>query len=143
MAKRHRNGRGGRRIVRSMSRAALAILAWASASAMAQTPPQTPPPVPDQTEMAAREAPATFTTKVNLVMVPVVVRDRKGHALGNLSQQDFQLFDQGKPQLISRFAVERSDTPPVTASVAVNEAAPDQPAPAATAAPSRTASSCT
>src|SRR5579863_1031923 len=102
-----------------------------------ETAPAPPAPAP-QAEMTTHDAPAVFSSHVNLVMVPVVVRDRKGHAIGNLSQQDFQLFDQGKPQLISRFAVERSDTPPVTAPLAANEAAttetkPDPSAPAATA----------
>jgi VWFA-related protein len=42
----------------------------------------------------------------NLVQVRVVVRDSKGHALGDLHQDDFQVFDNGKPQVISHFAVE-------------------------------------
>jgi VWFA-related protein len=57
----------------------------------------------------------TFKTRVNLVSVPVVVRDRWGKAVGNLEKADFQLFDRGKPQVISRFSVEigatRASTP--------------------------------
>jgi VWFA-related protein len=56
--------------------------------------------------MTTRDTPATFRTKVNLVLVPVVVRDRQGHAVGDLKKEDFQLFDKGKPQTISSFAVE-------------------------------------
>src|SRR6478672_4047477 len=59
-------------------------------------------------EMSSHDTPATFKAKVNLVLVPVVVRDAEGHAIGNLRQEDFQLFDKGKPQLISRFSVEKS-----------------------------------
>jgi VWFA-related protein len=50
----------------------------------------------------------TFSTRVNLVVVPVVVRNRKGHAIGNLTKEDFQLFDKGKLQSISRFSVEKA-----------------------------------
>ncbi len=70
----------------------------------AQAPPK--PPDPNAQEMISRDAPATFRAKVNLVLVPVVVRDRDGQAIGNLKKEDFQLFDKGKPQTISRFSVE-------------------------------------
>ena len=56
--------------------------------------------------MTTHEAPATFRTKVNLVLVPVVVRDKEGHAVGNLKKEDFTLFDKGKPQVISTFTME-------------------------------------
>ncbi len=44
---------------------------------------------------------------MNLVLVPVVVRDRHGHAVGDLKQVDFQLFDNGKQQSISAFSAIR------------------------------------
>ena len=59
------------------------------------------------TEMAQHDEPATFKTHVNLVMVPVVVRDKSGKAVGTLKKEDFQLFDKGKPQDINRFSVEK------------------------------------
>ncbi len=59
-----------------------------------------------QPEIVSHEAPATFSSRINLVTVPVVVRDREGHPVGNLSQEDFQLFDKGKVQVISRFSIE-------------------------------------
>ena len=59
-------------------------------------------------EMTSHEAPATFKAKVNLVLVPVVVRDGQGHAIGNLQKTDFLLFDKGKPQVITKFSVEKS-----------------------------------
>jgi VWFA-related protein len=68
---------------------------------------QTQQPAPNQNdEMTTRETPATFRTKVNLVLVPVVVRDKHGRAVGDLRKEDFQLFDKGKPQTISSFSIE-------------------------------------
>ncbi len=63
-------------------------------------------------EITQHEETPTFKVKVNLVEVRVVVRDAKGKAIGNLKQEDFQLLDNGKPQVISKFSVERSDAKP-------------------------------
>jgi VWFA-related protein len=73
-------------------------------------------------EMSSRDAPATFSTKVNLVMVPVVVRDAKGKAIGTLQKEDFQLFDKGKPQVISRFTVEKAGDAVIPTEVAADAA---------------------
>jgi VWFA-related protein len=56
---------------------------------------------------APNDQPVVFKSKVNLIMVPVVVRDKHGNAIGTLHREDFQLFDNGKPQVISAFSVER------------------------------------
>ncbi len=57
----------------------------------------------------------TIRTRVELVMVPVVVRDRDGKAVANLTQKDFELFDKGKLQTINHFSVERgAETTPNT-----------------------------
>ena len=77
-------------------------------------------------EMSSHDSPATFSTKVNLVMVPVVVRDAKGKAIGTLQKEDFQLFDKGKPQVISRFSVEKAGEAAIPAEVATDEAAIDK-----------------
>jgi VWFA-related protein len=77
-------------------------------------------------EMSSHDAPATFSTKVNLVMVPVVVRDAKGKAIGTLQKEDFQLFDKGKPQAIARFSVEKAGESAIPAEVATDEAAIDK-----------------
>ncbi|MBZ5633466.1 MAG: VWA domain-containing protein [Acidobacteriia bacterium] len=73
--------------------------------------------------MSSRETPVTFTSRVNLVLVPVVVRDNQGHAIGTLRQEDFQLFDKGKPQLITRFSVEKPASPfiPVVVASSLDE----------------------
>ena len=58
------------------------------------------------------ESAASFKAHVSLVMVPVVARDVHGVAVGNLSKENFQLFDKGKPQEITRFSVEKVGTKP-------------------------------
>src|SRR5215470_17665577 len=55
---------------------------------------------------ASQEQTPVFKSKVNLIMVPVVVRDKKGNSVATLHQEDFQLFDNGKPRVISSFSVE-------------------------------------
>ncbi|HLY61911.1 MAG TPA: VWA domain-containing protein [Terriglobia bacterium] len=88
-------------------------LAWAPLSKGSQQPP--PPPQTEQAEMTSRETSPAYQLKSerNLVMVRIVVRDSKGNARGNLRQEDFHLFDNGKPQAISHFSVETpSATPP-------------------------------
>ena len=109
---------------------ATALLVGGAISATGQAPPQKAP------EISSHDAPATFSTKVNLVMVPVVVRDGKGKALGTLQKEDFQLFDKGKPQVISRFSVEKAGEAKIPADVASDEATLDKSAaPVAPAAP--------
>ena len=44
---------------------------------------------------------------VNAVLVPVVVRDAEGRSVGNLKQQDFQVFDKNKQQAISGFTIQK------------------------------------
>lgn len=78
---------------------------------LGQTPPPpetTQSPKPPAAEMSQKDEPALFKARVNLVAVPVVVRDRQGKAVGTLTKDDFQLFDRGKPQFIARFSVEKA-----------------------------------
>jgi len=52
----------------------------------------------------------TLRVSVKLVPVTVVLRDSKGNVMGNLRKEDFQLFDNGKPQEITSFSVEKPGT---------------------------------
>ncbi len=79
------------------------------------TMPVTPPAVPAQdggskTEVSIQDSGTTFHLRVNLVQVHVVVRDGKGKPIDNLKKEDFLLYDQGKLQSISTFAVETRQT---------------------------------
>ena len=62
------------------------------------------------TSSSATPAPdiQTFKVNVNYVPVRVVVRDAHGQTVGNLHKEDFQIFDRGKPQVISQFSVEQA-----------------------------------
>jgi VWFA-related protein len=91
----------------------LSVIALGQAST---TPSTTDSPSPSQasgkasSELSSHDEVATFKVKVNLVLVRVVVRDSQGRAVGNLKQEDFQLFDSKKQQVITKFAVEQPGT---------------------------------
>jgi VWFA-related protein len=65
-----------------------------SASAIAQQSQQPP------------DASTKIQVAVNSVIIPVVVRDAKGLAVGTLKKEDFQVFDNNKEQGISGFSVQ-------------------------------------
>jgi VWFA-related protein len=70
-----------------------------------------PPPAPAQNEeVSSHDTPTTFKVRVNLVLVRVVVRDANGKIVSNLKKEDFQLYDNKKPQTISSFNVETPET---------------------------------
>ena len=61
-------------------------------------------------EIAQTDSAATFKVRVNLVQVRVIVREPGGKAVGNLTRQDFLLYDQGKLQNITNFSVETPES---------------------------------
>ena len=73
-------------------------------------------------EVSATHATAIFRSSMNLVQVPVVIRDKDGHTVGTLRVDDFHLSDNGKPQIISKFSVEKFET-----STAVSKASAPNP----------------
>jgi VWFA-related protein len=64
----------------------------------------------DNSELVSQDSPATFKVRVNLVLVRVVVRDNQGKVVTNLRREDFQLFDNRKPQAITYFSTETPES---------------------------------
>src|ERR1035441_6632159 len=48
-----------------------------------------------------------YTANANLVIVDVTVKDKSGKAIDSLTQNDFTLLEDGKPQKISLFEVQK------------------------------------
>ena len=68
---------------------------------------------PGNDEVTTHDEPVTFKVQSNLVEVPVVARDRQGHAIGNLRKDDFRVFDKGKRQEITKFSVQKAGAQPL------------------------------
>ncbi len=83
----------------------------AIAAAIGAPGPAPVAPASKEPEISTRDSAVSFKVQTNLVEVPVVVRDREGHAVGNLQKDDFQVLDKGKRQPISRFRVEKAAAP--------------------------------
>jgi VWFA-related protein len=89
-----------------------------------------------QQQEASSPNPPLVKSNVNEVLVPVVVRDGQGKAVGNLTKENFQILDNEKPQIISGFTViERATEPPsataassTAPSTSSNKAPPPSPA---------------
>jgi VWFA-related protein len=91
------------------------IVAFLAVVAMGQQQaPQQPAPKPPAPTQQAGAAPgvSTFTTTANLVIVDVTVKDKSGDVIENLKQTDFSVFEDGKPQKISVFELQKLSLEP-------------------------------
>jgi VWFA-related protein len=75
----------------------LFVLMLVSPSLTAQ---QAPPPRPP-----GDQPPITFKVEVNYVEVDAVVTDAQGNFVRDLTKDDFQVLEQGKPQTVSNFSL--------------------------------------
>ena len=90
---------------------------------------------PQQQQPLTPNASPVIRSSVNEVLVPVVVRNAQGHAVGDLTKDEFQVFDDGKQQVITGFLVVKrvSETPggaPPIPNRDTNPVAPQTPSPA-------------
>ncbi|MGA7217067.1 MAG: VWA domain-containing protein [Candidatus Sulfotelmatobacter sp.] len=94
--------------------ALLAVFSWFGLPMLAQDTPISNSEISQDkqasSELTSHDEPTTFKVSAKLVLVRVVVRDSSGHAVGNLRQEDFEVFDKGKPQIVSQFEVEQPGT---------------------------------
>lgn len=96
--------------------------AWAQVST--QPPPQQPQPPtsgqPQKTEPSKR-----LTTRAELVLVPVTVKDDRGNIIGDLRREEFRIFEDGVQQPISIFS---ADPVPLSAVVLIDNDISQKPA---------------
>jgi len=86
-------------------------VAQANITSSLTSPALTAPAAPSLTvPSTALPAVPAFKSEVNLVMVPVVVRDRMGNSVGGLRKEDFRLFDGNRNQDIAHFSVQHTAT---------------------------------
>lgn len=100
--------------MRITSSFAAALAAGAGLTLLAQ---QAPPP------RRADQPPVTFKVEINYVELDAIVTDAQGRSVGDLTKEDFQVFEEGKPQTIAAFArvdlpIERPD-PPLSRAAAI------------------------
>jgi VWFA-related protein len=86
-------------------------------AALLQAAPQTPvaPPQSPQPPRTA-QPPVTFRVEVNYVEIDATVEDAQGNFVKNLTRDDFQIVEDGKPQNLTAFSmvdipIERPDPP--------------------------------
>lgn len=97
-------------------------------AALLQAAPQTPAAQPQSQAQPPRTAqpPVTFRVEVNYVEIDATVEDAQGNFVKNLTKDDFQIVEDGKPQSVTAFSmvdipIERPD-PPLFSTTAI---APD------------------
>jgi VWFA-related protein len=90
-----------------MGRDVQPVLVGLLASLALAAGPQAAPQQEGGAEMTVQDVVPTFQVRTNLVLVPVVVRDAQGRPIENLKREDFELFDKGKAQTITKFSFEK------------------------------------
>jgi VWFA-related protein len=91
--------------------AAGSVLALLTMTAITGQAPQTPPPQPPPAQQPPAEPPQpTFRTGVNFVRVDAIVTDRQGAPVVDLTQADFEVLEDGKPQTLESFRFIKVDT---------------------------------
>src|SRR5262245_3955745 len=79
---------------------------------------------PHAQQPAPQEQPAprpTFRVGTEIVLVNVVVRDKNGNVVRGLTQDDFAISEDDKPQSISSFDFEELDNPDAKPAPVTNE----------------------
>src|SRR5215831_4291567 len=88
------------------------VVILAALTAVGQQQPQPPAQPAAQPALGGRP---TFSSTTSLVVVDVTVKDKSGKLIEGLSEKDFTLFEDGKPQDIKVFEFERLSLDPAPA----------------------------
>jgi VWFA-related protein len=97
----------------ALASALVAALLWASPAAQQQPPPTEPAaPAPAADDQEAPEPQPTFRTGINFVSVDAIITDRQGNPVDDLTQDDFEVLEDGQPQTIETFKLIRVDGNP-------------------------------
>lgn len=107
------------RRLREMSQAAarVALVVIAPAAAVAAAVPQTPPPSTQQPQQTPQQQQPVFRTGVETVAVYATVVDQYDELVKNLTQDDIEVYDDGKRQEMSLF---EAGLQPITAIVMID-----------------------
>jgi len=76
---------------------------------LAQNPPPSPPAQNATQGQSPRRSGFRFKVTTSMVLVNVTVRDKQGNLVRGMTKDDFQLFEDGKPQTIADFGFEDTD----------------------------------
>jgi VWFA-related protein len=100
--------------------AALCLVLSSSAwlGAQSQNPPAPPP---SQDQQGNEEPIQTFKAEVNVVNIFFNVKDKHGLLIPNLTKDDFQVLEDGKPQTIKYFSAESNQ--PLTLGIMIDTSA--------------------
>ena len=108
-----------------------AVVAFLAVSALGQQPAPKPPAQPTPQAQAQAGTTPVFNTTANLVIVDVTVKDKAGSAIENLKQGDFTVLEDGKPQKISVFELQKlsleAAPPPEAPTLEDQKALPEDP----------------
>lgn len=85
-------------------------VAGQAATQQQSEPASTTPAAPPQGD--AQQPQPVFRAGVNFVRVDVIVNDNKGEPVTNLTQADFEVLEDGKPQTVEQFRLIRVDGNP-------------------------------
>ena len=99
---------------RVFGRCLLVLLLAAPAAVLAQQMPQTP----QENSQQDKEPVTTLKVEVNLVNLFFNVKDKHGLLIPHLTKDDFQVFEDGKPQTIKFFTAESNE--PLTLGILID-----------------------
>ncbi|MCC7325170.1 MAG: VWA domain-containing protein, partial [Burkholderiales bacterium] len=91
----------------------IVLAAGLAAQTPAGQPPDPPPttaPAPEADANAPPQEQPVFRGGINFVRVDVIATDRQGNPVTDLTQDDFEVFEDGKPQTVETFRLVKIDT---------------------------------